>query len=382
MQIIPIASGKGGVGKSLLAANLAVALGQMGRRVVLADMDLGASNLHLALGQKVGGNKSLGSYITDKSTFADIIMPTEYHGVSFIAGDSQIPGLTSLKAAQKTRLVRSFNNIDADFLILDLGAGTHQVILDMFLLSPQGIIVSAPTVTATLNGYIFLKNAVFRLMYTTFRRGSPGYECLEKLRHDSEQLRKLYIPALINTLKEADPERASLFVTRLHAFRPRLVMNMMDNPKDAEKAVRIRTSCAQYLGIDTEHIGGLYRDNLQEKALASGLPIVVYKKMSVLSQAIYRIAQKIAASPARTFDSTFAEENEGAASFQMANEEATEDFDIKLQGIEDLIGSGTLTIGELAETIRTQQYEMTQLRNENNLLKSKLVQAARQGFKV
>ncbi|WP_282223710.1 nucleotide-binding protein, partial [Treponema pallidum] len=55
MQIIPIASGKGGVGKSLLAANLSIALGQAGKKVVVADLDLGASNLHLALGQK--GNK-------------------------------------------------------------------------------------------------------------------------------------------------------------------------------------------------------------------------------------------------------------------------------------------------------------------------------------
>ena len=52
MQIIPVASGKGGVGKSLLSANLAIALGQAGKKVVLADLDLGASNLHLVIGQK------------------------------------------------------------------------------------------------------------------------------------------------------------------------------------------------------------------------------------------------------------------------------------------------------------------------------------------
>ena len=141
MQIIPIASGKGGVGKSLLSANLAITLGQAGKKVVLADLDLGASNLHLAIGHNVK-NSSIGTYLTEKTSFQSIIEPTEYENVSFIAGDSQIPGLTSLKAAQKAKLVRNFHNIDADFLILDLGAGTHQIILDMFLQSPQGILVT------------------------------------------------------------------------------------------------------------------------------------------------------------------------------------------------------------------------------------------------
>ena len=196
MQIIPIASGKGGVGKSLLSANLAIALGQAGKKVVLADLDLGASNLHLAIGHNVK-DKSIGTYLTDKSSFQEIIEPTEYDNVSFIAGDSQIPGLTSLKAEQKRKLIRNFHSLECDYLILDLGAGTHQIILDMFLQSPQGILVTAPTVTATLDGYLFLKNAVFRLLYTTYKRGTPGHQFLEQLKQNSESLKSLYIPKFV-----------------------------------------------------------------------------------------------------------------------------------------------------------------------------------------
>ncbi|MBQ9630956.1 MAG: P-loop NTPase [Treponema sp.] len=382
MQIIPIASGKGGVGKSLLSANLSIALGQAGKKVVLADLDLGASNLHLALGQVVNASASLGAWLTDKGSFEDIIAPTDYKNVSFIAGDSQIPGLTSLKPFQKTKLVKNFSSINADYLVLDLGAGTHQIILDMFLLSPQGIVVSAPTVTATLNGYLFLKNAVFRLMYTTYKKGSSGFEHLEKLRKDATSLQRLYIPKLVETLQTVDPENTQLFLSRMSAFRPRLIMNMIDDPKDADKAQRIRRSCTQYLGLEIEHLGIMYRDSLQDKALASQLPIIVYKPQSVLSQAIYRIAEKILNSEARTFDKEYAADASGSDSFQIAEEEAGEDFDYKLSGIDDLVGSGMLSIGELAETIKTQQYEINQLRKENLLLKSKLVQAANQGFKI
>ena len=380
-QIISIASGKGGVGKSLLSANLAITLGQQGKRVVLVDLDLGASNLHLVIGQHPG-TASLGSWFTEKTQFKDIIQPTDYQNVSFIAGDSQIPDLTQLKYAQKIKLIRNLKNIDCDYLILDLGAGTHQFILDMFLLSPQGIVVSAPAVTATLNGYLFLKNAVFRLLYTTFKRNTPGRTLLDNLKKNSASMQKLYIPQLVQALGQVDSETTELFKSRMQQFRPRLVMNMIDSPSDAEKAQRIKTSCNQYLGLEIDFLGLMYRDMLQDKALSSQLPLVVYKPRSVLGQAIYRIADKVIETPPRNFDADFDPASFSSDSFNSAEEEANSDYDFKLSGIDDLVAGGELSIGELAEMIKTQQYELIQLKKENNLLKSKLVKAAQAGFKL
>ncbi len=380
-QIIPVASGKGGVGKSLLSANLAIALGQQGKKVVLVDLDLGASNLHLVIGQKPGA-ASLGSWFTEKSDFKDIIQQTDYQNVSFIAGDSQIPDLTSLKHVQKVRLIRNLKNIDTDYIILDLGAGTHQFILDMFLLSPQGIVVSAPAVTATLNGYLFLKNATFRLLYTTFKRGTPGRAYLDNLKKDSATMQKLYIPNLIQFLANCDPSNTQIFISRMQQFRPRLVMNMIEDPKDADRAQRIKSSCNQYLGLEIEYLGLMYRDMLQDKALASQLPVVVYKPQSVLGQAIYRIADKIISTVPHQFDAAFNPDSFSTDNFQLAEEDAAEDYNLKLSGIDDIVSSGTLSMGELAEMIKTQQYEINQLKKENNLLKSKLVKASEQGFRI
>lgn len=378
MQIIPIASGKGGVGKSLLSANLSIALGQAGKKVILADLDLGASNLHLVLGQS-SPKAGIGTFITGENKFEDIIADTEYENLRFIAGDSEVPGLSSLKIFQKNTLIKKFQSLDADYLILDLGAGTHLTILDLFLLSPQGIIVTAPTVTATLNGYLFLKNAVFRLMSASFKKGSKAAHYLEKLKTDAASLKKLYIPKLIETLDGIDPKNTAVFKERLSQFHPRLVLNMIDDPKDADKALKIRRSCQQYLGLDVEHLGVMYRDSLQDRALASRLPVISYKPNSVLSQAIYRIAEKILQSEAMEFtDFSAVTDN----SFEVAQEEASDDFSAKMSYVEDLIGTGALSTGELAEIIKTQQFELNQLRNENLLLKSKIVKAANQGFKV
>lgn len=370
MQIIPVASGKGGVGKSLLSANLAVALGQAGKKVVLADLDLGASNLHLAIG--ANPKNGIGTFLTGGSEFEEIISPTDYENVSFIAGDSEIPGLSSLKVSQKNSLIKKFHSLDADYLIIDLGAGTHLTILDMFLLSPQGIVVTAPTVTATLNGYLFLKNVVFRLMSATFKKGTKAADYISKLRQDSASLQRLYIPKLIEAIEKADPENAAVLKSRLKQFHPRLIMNMIQEPKDAEKAQKIRRSCQQYLGLDVESLGVMYRDSLQDKALAARLPVVVYKPNAVLSQAIFRIADKILQDETVSFDD----------SFENAAEEATDDYTAKMSYVEDLVGTGALSVSELGDMIKQQQYELTQLKNENLLLKSKLIKAAQMGFKV
>ncbi|MDD7449704.1 MAG: AAA family ATPase [Treponema sp.] len=383
MQIIPVASGKGGVGKSLLSANLAIALGQAGKKVVLVDLDLGASNLHLVLGQS-SPKSGIGTWIADNTDFEDIVTITDYENVDFIAGDSEIPGLSALTADRKKKLISKLQSIDADYVILDLGAGTHSIILEMFLLSSQGIIVSAPTVTSTLNAYLFLKNAVFKLISTTFKDDPKGKNWLKNLKKTSHSMQRLYIPKLIEELEKISPETTKTLKERLQKFCPRLILNMIDDPKDTDKALKIRRSCNQYLGLNVEYMGVMYRDAYQDKALASRLPVIIYKPKSIISQGIYRIAEKVIATENQNYDLGITDdiEADAAASFDVIAEEAEEDYALKMASLQDLIGSGTFSTGELTEMIKTIQYELTQVKKENLLLKSKLVKAANQGFKV
>ncbi len=378
MQIIPVASGKGGVGKSLLSANLAIALGQAGKRVLLADLDLGASNLHLVLGVQ-SPKAGIGTFLTGSTPFEDAVIETSYPNVSFVPGDSEIPGLTALKAPQKASLTKNLLKADADYLVLDLGAGTHLGILDFFLMSNRGIVVTAPSVTATLNAYLFLKNATFRLMHGAFKKGSAAHEFLEKMKGNPGTLQRMYIPRIIDEIAKIDPESAARFRERAEAFKPRLVMNMIDDPKDADKALKIRRSCREYLNVDLEHLGVIYRDTAQDTALASRLPVIVYKPQAILSQAVYRIADKIIQTET---DDSWVDPDFADESFQSAEMEAEIDFESKMDYVEELVGSGALSMGDLAETIKSQQYEISVLRKENTLLKNKIAQALKQGYRL
>lgn len=380
MQIIPIASGKGGVGKTLVAANLAIALAQSGRRVILIDLDLGGSNLHLVLGVHVVA-QSIGSFLGRKGQdFAELIQESGTPHLGFIPGDAEIPGLANLNSSQKRMLIRRIHALDADYVVLDLGAGTSQNILDFFLVSSSGLIVTAPTPTATVNAYLFLKNVVFRILQSSVVAKSPGEKFVRDLFKHRSSLQRIYMPEIAREIDKVDPESASRFRAAVQRFRPRVIMNMLEDPKDAETINRLRRSCRQYLDTELVHLGIIYRDELQDRALQSRLPILRYKPDSILSQAIYRIADKVI---------QMEDEEQGALldfeslndSFEAAESEAEQDFTDKMEYVEELLSTGALTNGDLIETIKTQHYEISQLRRQNNLYKAKLVQAMQQGFR-
>lgn len=381
MHIIPVASGKGGVGKSLFSANLAIALGQAGKKVVLADLDLGGSNLHLILGLRnlQGG---IGTFLTDaKANIDDVIVQTEYRNVRFIPGDAEIPGIANLGAPQKKKLVSRLGNLKADYLILDLGAGTSFNTIDFFLLASQGVIVTTPTPTALVNAYLFLKNSVFRIIDSAVVKDSPAFNHLKQLHKNSQSLQKIYIQDLMKTIKELHEPSHQNILRSLSRFRPRLVLNMIEDPKDTDKAYKIRRSCQQYLGIEIEHLGIMYRDDLQDTALQAGLPIISYKPKAVLSQAIYRIADKLVQDELEQKEEDLGLSNFDQ-SFENADLEAEVDFQSKIEYLEDLLQSGALSTGDLLETIKNQQLEIGALRKENMFIKSKLTKAAQQGFKL
>jgi flagellar biosynthesis protein FlhG len=380
MQIIPIAGGKGGVGKSLLAVNLSIALSQAGKQVVLADLDLGGSNLHMMLGSGKS-QAGIGTWLTRSDVeFEDILLETEYNNLRFIPGDAEIPGLANIQQNQKRMLIRKLGGLDADFIIADLGAGTSFNTLDFFLTSGSGIIVTAPALTATLNAYLFLKNVVFRMITTSFTGKSPAKTWLDDLKSDGEGLQRIYIPGMLEKLSALDPEKYNAFKKKQEIFSPMLVMNMIEDPKDSVKAEKIKRSCEQYLGVDMEYLGVIYRDHQQETALNSRLPIIRYKPESVISLAVYRIADRIIQKSAE--DQAALDIQSLDESYQNAEMEAEVDFDYKIQDLESILHSGSLSKGELIETVKSQQYEISTLRKENNLLKSKLVKAAEQGFDI
>lgn len=159
-RVITITSGKGGVGKSNLAVNLAVCLQRAGKRVLIFDADFGLANVEVMFGAIPQYN--LSDFIYRGKPIRDIITPGPL-GIGFISGGSGIIGLNNLTREQIMYLVNSVNELNelADFIIIDTGAGISDQVLEFVMASPEVLLVSTPEPSSLTDSYSLLK-ALYR----------------------------------------------------------------------------------------------------------------------------------------------------------------------------------------------------------------------------
>ncbi|TPV94698.1 MAG: MinD/ParA family protein [Myxococcales bacterium FL481] len=162
VQIWAVGGGKGGVGKSIIATDLAVELAQSGQRVVLVDGDLGGANLDTLLGCQ-RPRRSLADFFSRRvSQLADVAVETGIERLALICGDSETLGAANPAHSQKLKLIRHLRSLSCDFVVLDLGAGTTFNTLDLYLAADLGIAVTLAEPTAIQNCFTFLKAVALR----------------------------------------------------------------------------------------------------------------------------------------------------------------------------------------------------------------------------
>lgn len=159
-RTITVTSGKGGVGKSNTAVNLAVQLTKMGKRVIIFDADFGLSNVEVMFGTIPKYN--LSDLIYNGMGIRDIITAGPLD-IGFISGGSGIIGLNNLKKDQISYLVRSIAELNelADFIIIDTGAGVSDQVIEFVLASPEVLLVTTPEPSSLTDSYSLLK-ALYR----------------------------------------------------------------------------------------------------------------------------------------------------------------------------------------------------------------------------
>lgn len=159
-RVITITSGKGGVGKSNVAVNLAIQLRKLGKRVIIFDADIGLANVEVMFGSIPKYN--LSDLIYRGKSMKEIITPGPMD-IGFISGGSGIMSLNNLSRDQITYLVRNLAELDqmTDIVLIDTGAGISDSVLEFVLASPEIIMVSTPEPSSLTDSYSLLK-ALYR----------------------------------------------------------------------------------------------------------------------------------------------------------------------------------------------------------------------------
>lgn len=154
-RIISVSSGKGGVGKTNIAINLALAYAKFGKKVIVLDADLGLANVNVVLG--VIPRYNLYHLIRKQKKMRDILLDTPY-GIQIVAGASGFSKIANLSEEERRGFIEELQELsNADVIIIDTSAGVSSNVLTFVAASDDVIIVTTPEPTAITDAYGIVK---------------------------------------------------------------------------------------------------------------------------------------------------------------------------------------------------------------------------------
>ncbi len=287
-RIIAVGGGKGGAGKSLLAANLGIFLATLGKRVVLLDADLGGANLHTFVGVE-RPRVTLGDLFEKRvARVEDVVVETPIPGLGLVSGEGDPSWIANPRPAQKFRLLNQVQQLDVDYLVVDLGPGSGINAIDFFLVADVGVLVVVPEPTSVENTYRFLKSAFLRrlkragiepptLSAHAYEGGVPGPL-------------DLYLAA-----RERDEALALRILAEMQAFRPRIVVNQVRTRSDLELGPALAAAARRRLGLAIDDLGHLEADDAVWLAVRKRRPLLIEHAESRVAKGVERVTRRLLA---------------------------------------------------------------------------------------
>ncbi|MEX0776158.1 MAG: MinD/ParA family protein [Phycisphaeraceae bacterium] len=192
-KVVAVTSGKGGVGKSNIAVNLAIRLSTMGRKVILLDADLGTANADVLCNVTPGG--TLAHVVSGRMSLAQVMLDAP-GGFRLVAGASGLAQMAALSEFERARLVRQMQEIEdqADMILIDTGAGVSPNVMSFVIAADQQLVVTTPEPTAVADAYAMIKTIVrqcehpdIRVLVNMARDQSEAKAVFERIEAVSEK---------------------------------------------------------------------------------------------------------------------------------------------------------------------------------------------------
>jgi flagellar biosynthesis protein FlhG len=285
-----VGSGKGGVGKSVVTANLAIALAQKGKRCVILDADLGGANQHTILGMPNPRTSLADLFCRTVPSLHDLLLPTPVANLWLISGARAQLDMANPKYALKEKIIRQLGTLEADHVLIDLGAGSNFNVLDFFLAAHERIMVVAPVPTAIENAYHFFKAAYYRRLKKAIQEAGAARIVDQAM--EAKVARGIRSPReLLAQIAATDPAVGAVIAGNIAALAPRLIINQVQQEEELELGRRMALAYRDYFGVPAEFFGAIRSDDRVRHAVRMKRPVLEAFPQSAFSQAIREIAE-------------------------------------------------------------------------------------------
>jgi flagellar biosynthesis protein FlhG len=261
-----------------------------GRKVVLLDADLGGANIHSFLGIK-RPRRSLTDFFDRKVPLEDLVVDSGVEGLSLVIGDlgSLSP---DIKYTQKLKFLRHIKKLKADNVIIDLGGGSNQNTLDLFLFADRMIIIVVPELPSLENMYHFIKNAFFRKMGAALAEHDMKDKFFDIWKNrDSHGIVNLV--DLVRHMKEVWPGLSDVFDSVIDEFKLDLVVNQIRSSSEMSIGSSVKSVFKNYLGFEARYAGYVEYEDSVRQCTGKGKPFVLSFPMSHCTNQIKRLEENL-----------------------------------------------------------------------------------------
>jgi flagellar biosynthesis protein FlhG len=291
--VIAVGAGRGGVGKSLVAVNLAVYLSQLGRSIVLVDADAAGSNLHAHFGLKAARSEpdlsSDGAKAVERA-----LVPTSVPGLALLpAAHDAVRPATTLRAGRKLRWMAALRALPVEYVVIDVGAGNVDPGLDIMLAADIPIAVTVPEPPAIETTYRFLRTAFRRRLRRSLIRDRLRWALVERTLAEMGAL-----PApidLVRKLIRVDRGLAEVAWAEAQLLRVQLVVNQTRVRTDAELGAWMSGLVSRHYGVTLDELGHIEQDDTVGLTVRRNKPLLVDSPASKSARNVERIARRVLA---------------------------------------------------------------------------------------
>jgi len=292
-HVIAVGGGRGGVGKSVLATNLAVYLAQLGRSVLLVDADPTGAELHTMLGisleQRPRGLGPREDGVEDDLTPVQTPVPGLLLLPQLYTPGSTVP----IRPGRKPRWARRLRTLDVDYVLLDLGAGTSPATLDLFLGADIGLCVAAPEPPSIEATYRFARALFQRLIRRQLVKDRFKMRLVERAQ---AELPPLPAPQdLARAIARYDVAVGELAANELAKLHLRLAVNGVRLRTDADLGPAMCDMAQRHLGVSFDYVGHVEQDDSVWLSVVRRRPLLIDSPTSKSARNMERIARRVLA---------------------------------------------------------------------------------------